>query len=135
MIKKLRHVGIVVRNLDETIAIYKNFFGAELGEIKTTPDQSVRAAVLTMGDDQSIELLEPVDPKGGLAEFLEEKGEGIHHICFEVDDVDRALSEAGDKGCRLIDKEGRRGMFGKIGFLNPESTKGVLIEFIQSSGN
>jgi methylmalonyl-CoA epimerase len=84
-----------------------------------------------MGEGGEIELLEPIDPQGGIAKFLENRGEGIHHICLEVEDVDHELTTLAKKGVQLIDKQGRPGLAGKIGFLHPKSTKGVLIELAQ----
>ena len=132
MIKKVHHVAIAVRNLDETLALYENLFDVKPSKIETVPDQGVKAVILTMKEGCEIELLEPIDPNGGVAKFLENKGEGIHHICFEVDNIDQALNEVADKGCQLIDKKSRKGVAGQIGFLHPKSTKGVLIELAQT---
>jgi methylmalonyl-CoA epimerase len=131
MIKKVHHVAIAVRNLDEALALYENLLGVKPSKIETVPDQGVKAAILTMKEGCEIELLEPIDPNGGVAKFLENKGEGIHHICLEVDNIDEALNEVADKGVQLIDKKSRKGLAGQIGFLHPKSTKGVLIELAQ----
>ena len=132
MIKKVHHVAIAVRNLDEALTLYENLFDMKPSKIETVPDQGVKAAILTMKEGCEIELLEPIDPNGGVAKFLENKGEGIHHICLEVDNIDEALNEVADKGCQLIDKKSRKGVAGQIGFLHPKSTKGVLIELAQT---
>lgn len=131
MIKKVHHVAVVVKNLDEALGVYDSLFGVKPTKIETIPQQGVKAALLPMGDGGEIELLEPIDPQGGVAKFLETRGEGIHHICFQVDDVDKELRTLADKGVQLIDKQGRPGLAGKIGFIHPKSTKGVLIELAQ----
>src|SRR4030043_2223632 len=109
MIKKVHHIAIAVKNLDEALKLYDNLFGAKPSKIETIPQQGVKAALLPMGEGGEIELLEPIDPEGGIAKFLENRGEGIHHICLEVEDVDQALSTLAEKGVQLIDKQGRPG--------------------------
>lgn len=131
MIKKVDHVAIAVKNLDEALELYEKLFGAKASKIETLPHQGVRAALLPMAEGGEIELLEPIDPKSGVAKFLENRGEGIHHICLEVENVDHELCALADKGVQLIDKQGRNGLAGKVGFLHPKSTKGVLIELAQ----
>jgi methylmalonyl-CoA/ethylmalonyl-CoA epimerase len=131
MIKKVDHIAVVVRNLDESLQLYSNLFGAKPSKIEILPQQGVKAALLPIGEGGEIELLEPIDPQGSVAKFLESRGEGVHHICLEVDNVDQELCTLADKGVQLIDKQGRPGLAGKIGFLHPKSTKGVLIELAQ----
>ncbi len=131
MIKKIDHIAIAVKNLDEALLLYDRLFGIKPSRIEIIPQQGVKAALLPMGQGSEIELLEPIDQQGGIAKFLENRGEGIHHICLEVDDVDRELSTLAERGVQLIDKQGRPGLAGKVGFLHPKSTKGVLIELAQ----
>ncbi|OGO60222.1 MAG: methylmalonyl-CoA epimerase [Chloroflexi bacterium RBG_19FT_COMBO_48_23] len=131
MIKKVHHVAIAVKNLDEALQLYDNLFGAKPSKIETLPQQGVKAALLPMAEGGEIELLEPIDPESGVAKFLESRGEGIHHICLEVENIDQELRTLADKGVQLIDKEGRPGLVGRVGFLHPKSTKGVLIELAQ----
>ena len=131
MIKRVDHVAIAVKNLDEALKLYEDLFGAKPSKIETLPQQGVKAALLPMAEGGEIELLEPIDPQGGVAKFLECRGEGIHHICFEVENVDQELCRLADKGAQLIDKQGRLGLVGKVGFIHPKSTKGVLIELAQ----
>ena len=131
MIKKVDHVAIVVRNLDEALKLYEDMFGIKAAKIETIPQQGVKAALLPIKDGGEIELLEPIDPQSGVAKFLENKGEGIHHVSLVVDDVDKELSHLAEKGVALIDKQGRPGLAGKIGFIHPKSTKGVLFELAQ----
>ena len=131
MIKKVDHIAIVVKNLDEALKLYDDLFGAKPAKIEILPQQGVKAALLPMKEGGEIELLEPIDPQSGVAKFLETKGEGIHHICLEVEDVDKELSKLAEKGVALIDKQGRPGLAGKVGFIHPKSTKGVLFELAQ----
>jgi methylmalonyl-CoA epimerase len=131
MIKKVDHIAIAVRNLDEALKLYDTLFGARPSKIEIIPQQGVKAALLPMGQGSEIELLEPIDPQSGVAKFIESRGEGIHHICLEVEDIDRELDTLANKGVQLIDKQGRPGLAGKVGFLHPKSTKGVLIELAQ----
>jgi methylmalonyl-CoA/ethylmalonyl-CoA epimerase len=131
MIKKVDHIAIAVKNLDTALELYRNLLDIRPSKIETIPQQGVKAALLPVGDDSEIELLEPINPQSGIAKFLENRGEGIHHICLEVEDVDSELSRLEQKGVQLIDKQGRPGLSGKVGFLHPKSTGGVLIELVQ----
>ena len=130
MIKKVDHISIAVNNLEEGLKTYETLLGVKPSHIEEVPDQGIKAAMLMLGDVE-IELIEPTNPEGGVAKFLEKKGEGIHHVCFEVDDVDKELESLAAKGVALIDKQGRKGLAGKIGFLHPKSANGVLIELAQ----
>ena len=130
MITNVDHVAIGVKNLDEALQLYEKLFGLKPSRIETIPSQGVKAALLPLGTGE-IELLEPIDPQGGVAKFVEKSGGGIHHIALEVDDVDKELETLGEKDVALIDKKGRPGMAGKIGFLHPKSTGGVLVELCQ----
>ena len=132
MIKRVHHVAIAVKNLDEAVKLYENLFGVKASKVDVVPEQGVKAALIPIGDGGEIEFLEPIDPNGGVAKFLENKGEGIHHICLEVDNINQSLTELAEKGCQLIDKQGRKGLAGQIGFLHPKSTKGVLIELAET---
>ncbi|MFC1925146.1 methylmalonyl-CoA epimerase [Chloroflexota bacterium] len=131
MIKKLHHVAIAVSNLDEALATYEELFGLKAEKIEDIPDQGVKAALIPLGGGSEIELIQPVDSESGVAKFLEKKGEGIHHIALEVEDVDQELKSLVAKGVTLIDKEPRSGLAGRIAFLHPKSTRGVLVELCQ----
>lgn len=131
MIKRVHHIAIAVNNLDEALATYEKFFGFKPSKVKTVAEQKVRAALLPVGDGE-LEIIQPIDPNSGVAKFLQTRGEGIHHICFEVDDINKELENMASRGVELIDKKGRSGLAGTIGFLSPKSTKGVLIELAQT---
>ncbi len=131
-VRRIHHVAIAVRSIDETLKLLGELFDLKAERIEEVPDQGVKAALIPIGDAE-LELLEPTDPSGGVAKFLEKRGEGIHHICFEVEDVDRELERLAAKGVELIDKKGRKGLAGKIGFIHPRSVKGVLVELAQKA--
>jgi methylmalonyl-CoA/ethylmalonyl-CoA epimerase len=130
MIKKVNHVAIAVKNLDEGLKTFENLLGIKAAHVKEVPDQKIKAAMFHVGN-MEIELIQPTAPDTGVAKFLESRGEGVHHICLEVDDVDNELQAMAAKGIELIDKKGRMGLAGKIGFLHPKSAKGVLVELAQ----
>jgi len=130
MIKKVDHIAIAVKNLDEGLKTFEALLGIKAAHVKEVPDQKIRAAMINVGNVE-IELIQPTAPDTGVAKFLESRGEGVHHICLEVDDVDKELQEMAAKGIELIDKKWRMGLAGKIGFLHPKSAKGVLIELAQ----
>lgn len=130
MIKRIDHIAVAVRNTEEALRLYKDILGLTIKRSEDVPDQGVKATLIEVGDTE-IELLEPIDPQGGVARFLERSGEGIHHICLEVDDVDSELKSLEERGIQLVDKQGRPGLAGKIGFLHPRSMKGVLVELAQ----
>ena len=127
MIEKIHHIGIAVHSLDDALKFYRDTFGLHVYAQDTIEDQGVRAALLTIGASE-IELLEPTRPDSAVGRFLERKGEGLHHICFQTPDVDAELEELKQKGVELVDQQPRRGIAGMICFLHPKSSKGVLVE-------
>ena len=131
MIKGINHVAIVVNNLNEALISYNNVFGLKATKIETLPEQRVKAAIIPIGGGCVIELMQPIDATSGVAKFLENRGEGIHHIALEVENVDHELKSLVDSGVELIDKQPRSGLAGRSVFLHPKSTKGVLIELVQ----
>lgn len=130
MLKKIHHIGIVVRSLDEAYRFYRDTLGLHVHKEAVVEDQGVRAALLTIGNSE-IELLEPINNNGGVGKFLEKRGEGLHHICFETDNVDTELDATKAKGIALIDQQPRVGLAGMICFLHPKANHGVLIEYAQ----
>ena len=130
MLRKIHHVGIVVRNLDEAFAFYRDTLGLPVHKMAVVQDQGVKAALLTIGQSE-IELLEPINTTGGVAKFLERRGEGLHHICFETDNVAAELEATKAKGIEVIDQAPRQGLAGMICFLHPRANNGVLIEYAQ----
>ena len=130
MIKRVDHIAIAVNSADDALSVFDSVFGLKADHIEELPDQGVKAATVRVGDT-NIEFIEPTDPEGGVAKFIEKKGEGFHHICVEVDDIDAELKSLAARGVELIDKQARKGLAGMIAFLHPRATKGVLIELIQ----
>ena len=130
VIKKIDHIAIVVRSIEEALQVYEGALGLELTDVKEVPEQAVRVAFLPVGESK-IELVEPLTADGGIARFLEKRGEGLHHICLEVDDIEAALQDLAAQGVRLIDEQPRQGAHGRVAFLHPKSAHGVLIELIE----
>lgn len=130
MTRKVDHIGILVSNLDEAIKLYKDCFGAEVDKIETLAERGVKAAILSLAQGANLELLEPL-PGSNMAKVLEKRGEGLHHITFEVDDVDKELSRLSKMGVELIDKKSRPGLEGLVAFIHPKSLRGVLVELCQ----
>ena len=130
MAKRVDHIGILVSNLDEAIKLYKDCFDAEVDKIETLAERGVRAAVLSLDQGANLELLEPL-PGSNMAKILEKRGEGLHHITFEVNDVDKELSHLSELGIELIDKKSRPGLDGMVAFIHPKSLRGVLVELCQ----
>lgn len=127
-ISHIEHIGIAVTSLEEAIPYYENTLGLKCYAVEEVADQKVKTAFFMVGQTK-IELLESTDPEGPIGKFLENKGPGIHHLAFAVDNVNEALADVAAKGVRLIDKTGRKGAEGlNIGFLHPKSTLGVLTE-------
>ena len=124
----IEHLGIAVNSLADTVPFFEQILGVACYGVEEVKDQKVRTAFFQVGQTK-IELLESTDPEGPIGRFIEKKGEGIHHIAFEVEDVDGALREAGSHGIQLIDRVPRKGAEElAIGFLHPKSTFGVLME-------
>lgn len=128
MLKKIHHVAVVVKSTDEALGFYRDRLGLPVTKDAVIEDQGVRGVLLQVGAGE-IELIEPVRAGTGVARFLETRGEGLHHLCFESDDVGAELAAAKAKGLHLIDEAPRRGLAGMIGFLHPRATRGVLVEY------
>jgi methylmalonyl-CoA/ethylmalonyl-CoA epimerase len=129
MIQKIDHVGIAVSDLDEALKLYCDTLGLKVE--KTEEFEGMKIAFIPIGDTE-FELLQPTDPDGALAKFLEKRGEGIQHIALRVDDVEKSLEELKAKGLRVIDEKPRPGAGGaSIAFFHPKSTHGVLMEICQ----
>ncbi len=133
MLTRIHHVGLVVRRLEDGLALWQDLFGLRVAKQATVRDQGVRAALLPIGRSE-IELLEPINRDGGVAKFLEKRGEGLHHVCFQTPDVAAELAAARGRGLPLIDEAPRPGLAGMICFLHPKGTRGVLVEFATPPG-
>lgn len=130
MLKKIHHVGVVVPDLDNAMRFWRDLLGLHLTKTQTVADQGVKAALLQAGETE-IELLEPLNPENGVGKFLARRGGGLHHVCFESDDVARELEAAKARGIPVIDQKPRPGLAGMICFLHPKATRGVLVEYAQ----
>ena len=127
--RHINHVCIAVKDLDETIRFYSDVFGVAEAEVVDIEDQDVRATLIRVGGSQ-LEFIEPTDPNGSVAKFIERRGEGVHHMCFEVEDLAGTLRRLDEQGIAVIDREPREGLSGTIGFIHPKATRGVLIELV-----
>jgi methylmalonyl-CoA/ethylmalonyl-CoA epimerase len=131
----IEHIGIAVRNLEESIKFYEKVLGLKCYAIEEVRDQKVRTAFFELGQTK-IELLESTEPDGPISKFIEKRGEGIHHIAYAVKNIESALSELEKNGIQLIDKQPRKGAEGlEIAFLHPKSTFGVLTELCEVKEN
>jgi methylmalonyl-CoA/ethylmalonyl-CoA epimerase len=131
-ISHIEHIGIAVKNLDESIAFYEQKLGMKCYAVEEVADQKVKTAFFMVGQTK-IELLESTDSEGPIGKFIEKKGEGVHHIAFATKEIEQALSNLESKGIQLIDKQPRKGAEGlDIAFLHPKSTGGVLIELCEN---
>lgn len=129
-IKKINHVAIVVADLDQSLGFWRDLLGLELDHVEDVPSQKAQVAFLPVGDSE-VELVKPTSDDSGLAKFLAERGGGMHHLCFEVDDIDAKLADLKAKGVRLIDETARVLPGRKMAFVHPKSSGGVLIELYQ----
>lgn len=131
MFKKIDHIGVAVKNLENSLHLFKDILGMKYSGEEVVEEQNVKVAFLPIGESE-VELLESTSPDGNIAKYIKKRGEGIHHIAFEVDDLVSMLEKLQQKGIRLIDKEPRYGAGGaRIAFLHPKSTNGILIELCE----
>ena len=129
----LDHIGIAVKSIEKRLDIWKNALGLSLISMEEVPGQKVKVAKLDV-QGTMIELLEPMDEESPIFKFIEKKGEGIHHLCFQVPDIEKAMIELKENGLRLIDEVPRTGAEGnKIAFIHPKDMGGVLIELSQKN--
>lgn len=128
MLTKINHIGIAVQSLDATLPFYRDTLSMPFHCIEEVSEQKVRVAMLGIGEAK-IELLEPTSPESPIAKFLEKNGPGIHHIAYEVDDIEAAIAHMKVQGARMIDEQPRSGAHGtRIAFVHPKSSNGVLTE-------
>jgi len=134
IIKKIAHIGVAVKDIDEAVKFYKKNLHLEVKGIEEVEQQKVKIAFIPVGES-SIELLQSTDPEGPIAKFIEKRGEGIHHLALEVDKIEEILEELKQRGVQLIDEKPRIGAHRtKIAFLHPRSTCGVLLELCERHG-
>lgn len=133
MPKRIDHVAIIVRSIEQALGFYRDTLGIEPSAIKEVPSEQVRIAFLPLGGPggSEIELVEPLNPDSSLSRFLEKRGEGLHHICLEVENIDAALDEMREKGAPVLDQQPRLAAEGRAIFLHPKGTNGVLLELVE----
>ena len=132
MLRGIHHVGIAVKNLDEAAKNYESALGVKVQSVHEVSDAELRIAMLPV-ENSIVELIQPTSTEGTIAEFIASNGEGVNHICFEVDDIKKELASLSAKGIPLRDKEPRQGVTGKIAFLSPEGMNGVTIELVEKT--
>jgi len=130
---RVHHVAVVVRDLDAAVGFYRDTLGMPLELVLPVPSDQVRIGFLTVGESR-IELVEPTSDDTGVARFLAARGEGFHHVCFEVPDVAATLDELAAAGVELIDRAPRAGADGPVAFIHPRSAHGVLVELVEAEG-
>ena len=134
ILKKVDHIGIAVRNLDETIPYYTETLGLKVLKIEEVASESVRVAFIDAGNVK-LELLEPMSEQSAIHTFIEKKGEGIHHIAFGVEGIEERMIELREKGIRILNEQPKIGAGGaKVAFLHPKYSFGVLYELCDKSG-
>ena len=127
---QINPVAIVVQDIDAALNFWEQTFGLELDHVEDVPSQKSKVAFLPLGESE-IELVQPTTSDSGLANFLEKRGEGMHHICIEVEDIDAALAELKSKGVRLINDVPEELPGRKMAFVHPKAANGVLVELYQ----
>ena len=132
MIEKVEHIGVAVKSIDEALKVFHGALGLEVESRSEMPERGLKVAFVAVGNTH-IELLEATNDTSTIAKFVRVRGEGIHHISLQVKDIDKALAECRAKGLKLIDEQPRSGAGGgRIAFIHPSSTNGVLIELEES---
>jgi len=130
-IKRIDHIAIVVEDIDQALAFWRDALGLELAHVEDVAEQKSIVAFLPTADSE-VELVKPTTDDSGVARYLQKRGPGMHHICFEVEDIESSLAELKAKGVRLINEVPMTGSGGKkIAFIHPESTNGVLVELYE----
>ena len=133
VLENLYHVAVAVRSIDEVEKVYETALGLKVGHREVVEDQGVRTSMLLPEKGgTAVELLEPLSDESPISKFLEKRGEGIHHICFLVDDIEAALERLKKEGVKLIDESPRPGAYhSRVAFIHPKATNGVLIELAE----
>ncbi len=131
MTKRLHHVAVVVRSLDDALGFYRDVLGLPVHKLETVVEQDVKAALLDL-ENTEVELLEPLSAESGIGRYLERRGEGLHHVCFTTPDIRAEMADLKSRDIELIDSEPRNGLAGVICFLHPRAHAGVLVELVEA---
>ncbi len=129
-IKKINHIAIAVKDVEESLMFWRDAMGLKVDHIEDVPSQKSEVVFIPVGDSE-VELVRPTSPESGVAKFVEEKGGGMHHLCFEVDNIDEMLMQLKEKGIRLINEVALELPGRKMAFIHPKSTNGVLVELYE----
>jgi methylmalonyl-CoA/ethylmalonyl-CoA epimerase len=134
--KRIDHIAIVVQDLDAALNVYRDAIGLPLERVEEVPAEKVKVAFLPLPEgDGEVELVQPTADDTGIARFLAKRGEGMHHICFEVDDIQTAMTQMAARGLQILEEKPRMGSQGqKYVFIHPRTAHGVLIELYERSG-
>jgi methylmalonyl-CoA epimerase len=131
MTLSIHHIAVVVRDIEEALTLYRDALGLEVSKRREVPDEGIEIAFLPAGEGE-IELLRPLDQESGAARFLEKHGEGLHHVCLAVADVESAMERLRAAGAQLLSEEPRVNEQGiRYAFVHPKSTHGVLLELYE----
>ena len=129
-LKNITEVGVAVRDLEKTTRMLVDILGGEAGQVLDVPAFGMRFRMVRLGN-VDLELMEPTDPDGMIAIFIQTKGEGLHHIAFAVDDIEESIMQLKEKGCKLVNEKPLEIFGGKVSFLHPKSFSGIAIELIE----
>ena len=129
-ITKINHVAIVVPDVDNALSFWRDGLGLELHHVEDVPSQKSQVAFLPLGESE-VELVKPTSDDSGVAKFLAERGGGMHHLCFETDDIDGMLADLKAKGIRLINETAMQLEGRKVAFVHPQASGGVLVELYE----
>lgn len=129
-IKKINHVAIVVENIEDSLVFWRDQLGLVLDHVEEVPSQASKVAFIPIGEGE-VELVQPTNMETGLGKYLEKRGEGMHHLCIEVEDIDGVLADLKAKGVRLIDEVARDLPGRRMAFIHPKAANGVLVELYE----
>jgi len=129
-IKKINHIAIVVENIEDALGFWRDQLGLELDHVEEVPSQASKVAFLPVGEGE-VELVEPTDMASGMGKYLEKRGEGMHHLCIQVEDIEGVLKSLKEKGVRLIDEEPHYLPGRRMVFIHPKAANGVLVELYE----
>lgn len=130
IIKKINHVAIVVEDIEKALSFWRDQLGLSLDHVEDVPSQTSKVAFIPIGDGE-VELVQPTDPESGLAKYLQKRGEGMHHLCIEVENIEGVLHMLKEKGVRLIDETPNDLPGRRMAFIHPKAANGVLIELYE----
>jgi len=129
-IKKINHIAIAVKDVEESLKFWRDAMGLSVDHIENVPSQKSEVVFIPVGESE-VELVRPTSSDTGVAKFIEERGGGMHHLCFEVDNIDEMLAQLKEKGVRLINEIALELPGRKMAFVHPKSTNGVLVELYE----